>query len=240
MNFAPALLAISQGSGDQTPDRAVAELVAAVTVAAPELHVSTALIDVQQPDVLAPLSALADGESVVVVPLLLSAGYHVHSDVAAELAGNPSHPAILAPSLGPDEALVQVLASRLHEAGLAPGDVVVLAAVGSSDHRAVRDCIDTGRRLAGLLARSVTVGFISAAVPRLSSAIETQRRLHPGSRVVIASYVLSPGHFADLAAAAGGDAVAEPLLVPGRPPPRQLVDLVLERYRAAAASLATA
>jgi hypothetical protein len=48
--------------------------------------------------------------------------------------------------------------------------------------------------------------------------------------------LLAPGYFADLAAAAGGDVTTEPLLISGRRPPGQLVELVVERYLAARAA----
>jgi hypothetical protein len=51
--------------------------------------------------------------------------------------------------------------------------------------------------------------------------------------VVVASYLLAPGYFADLAAGAGGDITTDPLLVAGGPVAEELVDIVLERYAAA-------
>ncbi|HWU57664.1 MAG TPA: CbiX/SirB N-terminal domain-containing protein [Microbacteriaceae bacterium] len=231
----PSLLAVSHGTNSADGREAIAGLVAAVASALPSVHVSSSFVDVQQPDLDTGLDAIGGSAQSVVVPLLLSAGYHVHVDIARSLHGRASESVQLAKALGPDDALVQILASRLAAAGLAPGDSIVLAAAGSSDHRAVRDCLEMGRRLGALLGRPVTVGFLSAAVPRLDGAIETARQLHPGRRVVVGSYVLAPGYFADLAAAAGGDVTSEPLLIAGSRPPGQLVDLVVERYRVARA-----
>jgi sirohydrochlorin ferrochelatase len=197
------------------------------------VRVDSGFVDVQQPDLAAGLDTIPPSECSVVVPLLLSAGYHVHVDIAQGIDERAEGSVRLAGALGPDDALVQVLASRLVEAGLAPGDAVVMAAAGSSDHRAVRDCIETGRMLGALLGRPVTVGFLSAAVPRLDGAIATVRQLHPGARVLVGSYLLAPGYFAELAAEAGGDVTAAPLLVAGRRPAEHLVDLVVSRYRAA-------
>jgi sirohydrochlorin ferrochelatase len=126
-----------------------------------------------------------------------------------------------------------VLADRLLALGLGDGDAVLLAAAGSNDPRAVRECFETARRLGHLLGRPVTVGFIAAAIPRLPDAIEMVREVHPGSRVVVGSYLLAPGTFYDAAAAAGADLIADPLLLPDLPAPRELVELVLERYVAA-------
>ncbi len=51
-----------------------------------------------------------------------------------------------------------------------------------------------------LIHRRVTAAFLSAAEPKLSDAVAAQRI--PGRRVVVATYLLAPGLFADLAAAA--------------------------------------
>jgi sirohydrochlorin ferrochelatase len=227
---APALLAVSHGTASPSGAAAVEALVAAVAArAAVEVH--PGFVDVQQPDVPTVLGALTPGRGSVVVPLLLSAGYHVHVDLAAD--ASRASGTVVAAALGPDDRLVAVLAARLADAGLAPDDVVVLAAAGSSDARAVADCVEMARRLGEVLARHVSVGFISAALPRLADEVATTRAAHPGRRVVVASYLLAPGYFADLAAAAGADLTSAPLLVAGRQVPDELVDIVLERYAAA-------
>lgn len=228
--LAPALLAVSHGTSSPSGQAAVASLVAAVTGSRPELAVHEGFVDVQQPDVPTVLDGLPAGRRSVIVPLLLSAGYHVHVDLAevADATG-----ATVAAALGPDDRLVRLLARRLAEAGLAGDDIVVLAAAGSSDARAVADCVETARRLGEMLNRTVSVGFISAALPRLADEVATARAAHPGRRVVVASYLLAPGYFAGLAARAGGDVTSEPLLAPDAPAPAELVDLVLDRFTAA-------
>lgn len=226
----PALLAVSHGTSSPSGQAAVAALVAAVSGARPDLVVHEGFVDVQQPDVPSVLDTVPAGRTSVIVPLLLSAGYHVHVDLAAAV---DVADAVVGAALGPDDRLVRLLARRLAEAGLAPGDVVVLAAAGSSDARAVADCIETARRLGALLDRPVSVGFISAALPRLADEIATARAAHPGRRVAVASYLLAPGYFAGLAARAGGDVTAPPLLVPDAPAPTELVEIVLDRYAAA-------
>lgn len=227
---APALLAVSHGTSSPSGAAAVAALVAAVAERA-GVDVHPGFVDVQQPDVATVLDALPPGRAAVVVPLLLSAGYHVHVDLAEE--AQRAADVVVAAALGPDDRLVGVLARRLGDAGLTPDDVVVLAAAGSSDARAVADCVETARRLGVALERPVSVGFISAALPRLADEIATARQAHPGRRVVVASYLLAPGYFAELAAGAGGDVTTDPLLVAGGPVADELVDIVLERYAAA-------
>lgn len=229
--LAPALLAISHGTSSPSGQAAVSTLVAAVAAARPDLSVHEGFVDVQQPDVPAVLGALPPARESVIVPLLLSAGYHVHVDLADDAASSDG--AVVAGALGPDDRLVALLARRLAEVGLRSDDVVVLAAAGSSDARAVADCAETARRLGDLIRHHVTVGFISAALPRLADEVATTRAAHPHARIVVASYLLAPGYFAELAAEAGGDVTSEPLLVAGADAPAELVELVLDRYAAA-------
>ncbi|WP_448004995.1 sirohydrochlorin chelatase [Agromyces bauzanensis] len=229
-----ALVAASHGTSSAAGQAAVAALVAAVRHASPDLVVEDAFVDVQAPDVASVLGSLAAGHHPVIVPLLLSAGYHVHVDLAREADG-ASGPARLGAALGPDDRLVEILGERLREAGLRDDDRVVLAAAGSSDARAVADCRDVGRRLARRIGRPVAVGFLSAARPALVDAIARTRATHPVSRVVVASYLLAPGYFHDLAVAAGATVTTAPLLRPDAPPPAALVELVLDRFAAARA-----
>ena len=232
MTRRPALVAASHGTSSPDGQAAVAALVDAVRRRAPKLVVADAFVDVQQPDVASVLDGLGLEHEAVVVPLLLSAGYHVHVDLADAVAGAEHGPA-LAAAMGPDDRLVDVLVARLREVGLRIDDRVVLAAAGSSDARAVADCRIVGRRLAERLGAPVAVGFLSAARPSLADAVARTRATHPVSRVVVSSYLLAPGYFHDLAASVGAVTTA-PLLVPDAPPPTPLVDLVLDRHRRAA------
>jgi sirohydrochlorin ferrochelatase len=230
-SLAPALVAISHGTSSGVGQAAVASLVAAVAEARADLAVTAGFVDVQQPDVAATLDAVESRRDGVVVPLLLSAGYHVHVDLRRELHAIHDRRTALGRALGPDDRLVALLARRLQQAGLRSGDRVVLACAGSSDPRAVEDCHEMGRRLSRALGATVRVGFISAAHPRLPVAIDLERAEAPEARVMVSTYLLAPGFFADLAATAGADDITSPLLAVGEPAPHELVELVLDRYR---------
>ncbi|MEV1128823.1 CbiX/SirB N-terminal domain-containing protein [Agromyces sp. NPDC049794] len=242
----PALVGISHGTSSEAGRRAVRGLHEAVARAIAMRHpdappsVRLGHVDVEQPDVPATLALLEPGEPAVVVPLLLSAGYHVHVDLTEAVEAAASDRCVtLADALGPDDRLAQVLVRRLVEAGLRDDDQVVLAVAGSSDRRAVDDCHDMAGRLAATSGREVSIGFLSAAEPRLPDAVAAARaNTATGARVVVANYLLAPGYFDDLAHAAGADVTARPLLVADEPAPRELVDLVLDRYAAASARLA--
>lgn len=229
-----ALVAASHGTSDPAGRRAVAGLVDAVRGRLRGAAVLDAFVDVQRPDVASVLSSVDEASPVALVPLLLSGGYHVHVDLAqaAEAAALDARPVHVTGALGPDPRLATVLARRLREAGLADGDAVVLAAAGSSDAAAIEDCHRIGGMLAAELARPVTVSFISAAAPRVAAAVAATRAAAPGTRVAVASYLLAPGYFASLAAAAGGDVTSEPLLIDGAEVPAELVDIVVDRYTA--------
>jgi sirohydrochlorin ferrochelatase len=241
---APVLLAASHGSRSPAAQRAVRALVDAVTrrlaVTAPAVDVVGGFVDVQQPDVPHCLAAADPGRSAVIVPLLISAGYHVRFDLANAVAGANPRSVIVTAALGPDERLARIVADRLAESGLRAGDRVVLAAAGSSDANAVADCHTAGEQLAAILGRPVIVAFIAAAQPRLAEVVAAVRLESPDARVVVASYLLAPGTFAGLAREAGADVVSAALLVEGQEPPAALVDIVVDRYLAAVTPAAVA
>jgi sirohydrochlorin ferrochelatase len=160
----------------------------------------------------------------VIVPLLLSNGYHLATDIAgaASAAG-----ARVAGPLGPDTLLVTALAGRLAEAGVPDGTPVVLAAAGSTDPAAQRDAERQAELLAERLEVPVTAAFLSAAGPRVDEAV-AELAARENREVAIASYLLAPGHFQDQLAGAGARWVTAPL--GGHP---AMAGLVIDRYRTA-------
>jgi len=221
----PTLIACSHGTSSPEGQAAVAGLVSAVAARLPDLDVRAAFVDVEEPAVSAVLDSL-HGTPARVVPLLLSAGYHVYVDLSEAVAAHPA--ATLAGALGPDPRLARLLADRLHDAGLRDDDTVILAAAGSSDPRAVEDCRELSDALGQLIGRPSPAAYLSAAEPRLDAAVSRARE--EGGRVVVATYLLAPGFFADLATRSGADVVTPPLLLPAAPAPAPLVDIVLDRY----------
>ncbi len=224
------LIAVTHGSPSAANRKAVMRLVDRVATVEPGIDVAIDFIDAKSVDVAAAVAAAGQTDAVI-VPLTLSAGYHVRTGLSfgLERIGGQAR---LAGELGPDDRLVGILAERLADAGLEEGDAVLLAAAGSNDPRAVRECFETARRLGHRLGRAVTVGFIAAAIPRLPDAIEMIREVHPGTRIAVAAYLLAPGTFYDAAASVGAELITEPLIAPGRPVPIELVDVVLDRYEA--------
>lgn len=232
-----ALAAISHGTSSPLGQAAVASLVDAVGRSLDCVPVRGGFVDVQEPGVEATLDSIPSDTAAVVVPLLLSAGYHVHVDLTRALAAS-RHTSILAEALGPDGRIIDVLIRRLLSLGLRASDRVILACAGSSDSRAVDDCHEVGRLLGDSLGMPVRVAFLSAATPTLPDAVVSERAAAPCSRVIVSTYLLAPGYFADRAAASQADLVAPPLLLAHEDPDPAIVRIVLDRYAAAAARLA--
>ncbi len=221
----PALLAVAHGSRNAAATDVINKLARQVRRLAPVIDVHVAFIDHAEPSLPAGLGAA--GANSVIVPLLLSAGYHLTADITGAAA---SAGARVAGPLGPDELLLTALAARLEEAGVPAGVPVVLAAAGSSDPAgavAVREQADL---LAEHLHVAVIAAFATAAQPTVPEAV-AELRERTGQRVAVASYLLAPGHFQDLLHESGADWVTQPL--GGHP---ALAGLVIDRYRTAAAS----
>src|SRR5690554_2218526 len=174
------LIACSHGTDDARGRAAVATIVADVARLAADVDVREAFVDVQDPSLVDVAAATRADEDVVIVPLLLSAGFHTYVDIAeaAQSSG-----ATAAGALGPDDRLVDLLVERLHEAGARPDDAVILAAAGSSDARAI-EAVET--MLAQVRARwagDVTVAY-GGVEPRVPDVVaQVRAAAAPGTRV---------------------------------------------------------
>jgi sirohydrochlorin ferrochelatase len=228
------LIAVAHGSKDPRAAATVNELLARVrSLGRGGLDVRAAFLDHCAPSL---PQVLGSVDACVVVPLLLTAAYHSKTDIPAQLAAAPATLDIrLADTLGPHPLLISALERRLRETGdFARAETsVVLAAAGSSDPAA-------NASVAALAAqwqaqggwKRVTPAYASAAGPRPDEAVRRLRGLHDGP-VVVASYLLAPGYFADkirgTALAAGARAVS-PVL--GDVP--EVADVIMDRYHNAA------
>ncbi|TQL66632.1 sirohydrochlorin ferrochelatase [Nocardioides albertanoniae] len=161
---------------------------------------------------------LAEAQPSLVVPLLLSTGYHVRVDLPRAADG---HPAALGRALGPDPLLASAQVSRLVATGVAPGQPVVLVAAGSNDPAARADIETAGAMLAEAWGGEVRVATVSG-----SGAPAVDEVVRPGDAV--SPYLLAPGFFSDLvhsrSEAAGAEVVADVI-----GPHPDVVDLVVRR-----------
>ncbi len=218
----PALLAVAHGSRDPAATDVVRDLARQVRRLAPVLDVRVAFLGHAEPSL--PTELDAAGPNTVIVPLLLSSGYHLSADITGAASSTGAR---VAGPLGPDELLLTALAARLAEAGVPDGTPVVLAAAGSSDRAAAADVRKQAVLLAERLRVPVTAAFASAAPPTVPEAVADLRALTHGP-VAVASYLLAPGQFQDQLADSGADWVTAPL--GGHP---ALAGLVIDRYRQA-------
>lgn len=157
-----------------------------------------------------------------VVPLLLSTGYHVRTDLpAACAAAPPGAPVVLGRPLGPDPLLAAAQVARLEAAGIEPGTTLVLVATGSTDPKAWRDLRAASHLLADQWGTPIRTATLTGLGPRPEAV------LRPGDAV--SPYLLSPGLFSrrllEMCAELGNPCAD----VMGPHP--LVVDLVVDRYR---------
>lgn len=174
----------------------------------------------------------ASAEPTVVVPLLLSTGFHVKVDLPAAVHG-ACGPAALTRPLGPDPVLAAVQRRRLLEAGAKPGGPVVMVAAGSNDPDAVPDLALAQRHLAAAWGGPVLVATVSGAGRSVDDAV-AEASLY--GDVAVSTYLLSPGLFSRKAGALATDAGARWVSdVLGADP--EIAALVADRYRHALGAL---
>jgi sirohydrochlorin ferrochelatase len=167
----------------------------------------------------------------VVVPLLLSTGFHIKHDIPGAVGTSPGA-ALLARPLGPHPLLAEVMCLRLRGAGAHPGDPVVMIAAGSNDVDTTYDLAAAGRMLQARWGAPVRVATVSGIGLPINAAVDQARA---DGRVAVAPYLLSPGYFSRRARAlselAGVATVAD---VIGAHP--LVAELVVRRYRAVLAA----
>jgi sirohydrochlorin ferrochelatase len=216
----PTLLIAGHGTRSDRGVQTLRDLAALVTSMRASLRVELCFLDVLQPDLPAALSALPG--PVVIVPALLSTGFHVRTDIPTAVGGRPD--VAVSRHLGPDPLLSRALADRLGDRGSGP---VILIATGSSDPGAREDLLGAAADLSAVLGAPV----------RGMSLEEAGSALTPDVRV--ASYLLADGYFADLvlarATSAGVTSVSPPI---GAHP--AVARLILARYDEGCAALQSA
>ncbi|MGW0902309.1 sirohydrochlorin chelatase [Streptomyces sp. NPDC002853] len=236
---APDLVVVAHGSRDPRALATVTALLARVRELRPGLTVRLGHIELNEP-LLGDTLADATG-SAVLVPLLLSRGYHVKHDIPEAAALAPHLDTRLAAPLGPHPLLVEALHDRLVEAGWTPEPGragrrtggVVLAAAGSRDPDSATDT----RRTADLLAQRLGVPVVpayatpTAAAPLSVAAAVRSLAARGRHRTAVASYFTAPGRFATQCADAAPWIASAPL---GDHP--SMARLLLHRYDTARAT----
>jgi sirohydrochlorin ferrochelatase len=232
----PALVLVGHGSRDPRALATVRTLMERVRELRPHLPVHLGHIELNEPLLPDTLAALGESRAVL-VPLLLSRGYHVKQDIPEAAAAARADTRLAAP-LGPHPLLVETLYARLAEAGWPASmsdarrrtSAVVLAAAGSRDPESAVDTRRTAQLLAERLGVPVVPAYASAAAPTVPAAVRAlaARGRH---RVAVASYFTAPGRFHTECAEAAPWIAAAPL---GAHP--AMARLVLHRYDQALAT----
>jgi len=222
----PVLLLALHGTRSIEGRATLDEIAARVRAARPELVVDLAFLDVLEPDLPAALAARPG--PTVIVPALLSGGYHVVTDIPDLVRDRPE--VVVARHLGPDSRLSRALAERLRDAAVGPAsdplDQVALVGSGSTHLSAVDDLAAAARDLERVL---------DAPVSPLPITAELRGALAELQASAVASYLLAEGHFARAVRAAGATAGVPVVSAPIGAHPA-LIELILARYDAAAAS----
>ena len=207
------LLLVAHGTQSEVGVQTTREVRDAVAAARPEISVELCYLDVvdpRLPDVLA-----ADDRPAVVVPALLSTGYHVQTDIPDAIGSRPS--TWLARHLGPHPLLVDAMFDRLAQAR--PGVATALVAAGSSRPEA-RTELDSVARLVGQ--RTGTEVAVLTMADDLPAALGALPR-----PLQVLTYLLAEGQFVSTVREAADDAtsVGDPIGVHPA-----LVELIWTRY----------
>jgi sirohydrochlorin ferrochelatase len=247
----PTLLLVVHGSAVAASAAATDATVAAIRARRPAIGLTVAYIENQAPLLAdAVIDAVADAASaippsgpaaprgpLVIVPFLLSAAFHVATDIAEAVAQARSHgrDVIAAPVIGGHPALL-IAADELVGALPTEPTRIVLAAAGTSDESANDVIRDTARQIGLRRGMPVTAAFASAASPRLDDALIDTAVAEPGTgHTAVIPWVLGQGLWAsriETAASTAGAACTEFL---GSSP--RLVDVVWDRYDTGVAAL---
>jgi sirohydrochlorin ferrochelatase len=222
----PALVLLVHGTRSPVGTETTHRLADAVAAQRLDHTLRLGFLDVHGPSLTEVLDDLAG--PAVVVPAVLSTGYHVRVDIPAMTYGRPQ--VRLARHLGPHPLLTTALVDRLEQARERSGQArgrrdtdrrVVLLATGSSDPAAIGEIEAAADDLATTLGVPVTARTLEDHVPgELLAGVE------------VSCYLLAEGTFATRAresAIKGGAAlVTDPLgVLP------EIVELIWQRYDAA-------
>ena len=242
----PVLVAVAHGSTDPRASATIAALAAVARERSPGLDLRTAFLGHAPPSLPQVLGTIEADREVTVLPLLLTAAYHSKADIPRVLTRTSLRRVSYGATLGPHPLLLDALDRRLAEAlpisgpssgpSSGPGaqrdparTAVVLAAAGSSDPEANATIAQMAARWQARTGWfAVRPAYASAAEPSPAAAVAGLLR-DGAPRVVVATYLLAPGLFADrirhTALAAGATAVSHALGACA-----EVADVMLDRF----------
>jgi sirohydrochlorin ferrochelatase len=209
----PTLLIAAHGTASAEGHQTFIALVRNVRALRPSLTITLGFVDVLLPRVEDVLEAVRG--TTILVPALLSSGYHVSADIPRSIRRRRG--ASITRHLGPDPLLTRALADRLaHARGSRDPAPIALVSAGSSDPAARVELDEAAADLASVV--GVDVRAVSLADPDFDL-----------SGHEVASYLLAEGTMSDTIAARAADAG---VTVIGRPIGSHpaVAELILRRY----------
>ncbi len=211
---APRLVLVAHGTRSAAGLQTTRALRDAVAAARPTTAVELCYLDIVDPslaDVLA-----ADDRPAVVVPALLSTGFHVQFDIPEAVGDRPS--TLLARHLGPHPLLVDAMFDRLPDTA-APPAASVLVGAGSNRPEARTELDEVARLIGERTGTDVAVLTMADDLPAALAALPQPLQ--------VLTYLLAEGQFVTTLREAAGarTAVGDPLGVHPA-----LVELVWSRY----------
>jgi sirohydrochlorin ferrochelatase len=217
----PTLLAVAHGTSNPAGLAVLYETIDLAGQAAPDVKLVLSFIQLASPSLIDAVQAVRG--PAVLVPLLLSTGYHVTTDITRAVSGRRDI-AVTEP-LGPDPRISAAAQHRLEEAAsrftgsghAKVGRDRVVVSAGSSDPDALRQLQQVANHLTELAPGRVEVRQLSEFDPFAGIS----------SDALVVNYLLAPGKFdGRLRQLAGARVVGEPI---GAHP--LVIEVVLERYR---------
>ena len=193
-----------------------------------QYRVHEAYVDVQEPTPGTVAASLAGEQQAVIVPLLLSTGYHTQIDLKKAAEQSAASETLIAAPLGPSAALAKLQRTRLTQIGWEGYGDTVMAAAGSSRPDG-RDAVQLQSEIfSTLLSQYVPYGFVADIEPQIETVVEEDLADY------VSSYLLGRGHFQNhilkMAEENPNLLVAEPLLVPGdRDAARVVAEVAVQR-----------
>jgi sirohydrochlorin ferrochelatase len=179
----PVVLA-AHGTADVEGLAVLEDLRAAVGDELVDREVVLGFVDVAEPHV---RRLLTDRPDAVVVPLFVTAGYHVRVDLPEVLA-EVAPAALLTPHVGALDGFAAVLATRATAGRPGGAGRAALVVAGSSDHRARAEADALGRAV------GIRTGLGALPVAHLSGPGRRLEALDPLPDLLV-STLLAPGHF---------------------------------------------
>lgn len=178
-----------------------------------EFEVHEAYVDVQEPSLDAVVAEFASEDEVIMVPLLLSTGYHTQVDMKKAADASPVRDVRIARALGPSAELAKLQRTRLEEAGWDGYGQIVMAAAGSSRPDG-REAVELQSEIfSTLVSQYVPHGFVASIDPKIADVSREY------SANFVSTYLMGRGFFQGLLHKLDGAGesliVAEPLVIPG-------------------------